>query len=314
MDILYLHLWRITVRASLIPDSWLENHQLLRIQQSLFYIESSLDQPLSVDLLAKKVHWSRWQLQRVFQRVTGTSVALYVRHLRLSKAAKLLITSDKRHLDIALECGFDSEISFNKSFRNAYHCTPGNYRKRGEYFDLKQPFALSRPDKVTPKIEPKLLQIKIQTQAAARLYGMKGKINGIFSKNENFQKVVPRLWQKLDKMVSLDKFDQHIGVIDLTQANSDHTDMVYWATIQTDNVALQKQLDYIDIPQQHYAVLPHTGPIHDMVKTLQWFILEWLPSSGYVPLHSYELERYKRSFSSETDDAYMEYWIPVTAE
>jgi len=300
------------MRPDLAPDSWQQSHQLQRIQQSLFYIESSLDQPLSVDLLAQKVHWSRWQFQRVFQRETGMSVALYVRNLRLSTAAKLLLTTNKRHVDIALECGFESEISFHKSFRKSYHCTPGNYRKCGQYYDLKQPLALSRPDKIAPQLTPKLLQIKIETQPATRLYGLSGKFNGIFSKNENFEVIVPKLWQALKSKTNLDRSDQHIGMIDLTNVNPNHTDIPYWACIETDDIALQQQLDFIDIPQQHYAVLPHIGPAQQMVKTLQWFILEWLPSSNYLAMNGYDIERYSKNFNPTTADAYMEYWVPVT--
>ena len=299
------------MRPELVPDSWLENYQLQRIQQSLFFIESSLDQPLSVDTLAQKVHWSRWQFQRVFQRETGSSVALYVRNLRLSNAAKLLITTDKRQLDIALECGFDSEIGFNKSFKNLYHCTPGSYRKRGLYTDLKQPLALSRPDKVVAKIEPKLLQIKIETQAAIRLYGIQGKFNGIFSKNENFEEVVPKIWQQLINITAIDRSDKHIGLIDLTNPKPSHNDIPYWACIQTDDTELQNKLDFIDIPEQHYAVLPYKGPGREMVKTLEWFILEWLPSSGYTGMYGYDLERYSLDIKPATPDLYMEYWVPV---
>ena len=305
------------MHADLAPTSWLENHQLQRIQESLFYIESSLDQTLSVSQLAQKVHWSRWQFQRIFQRETGTSVASYVRMLRLSHAAKLLLTTANRQIDIALECGFDSEVSFNKSFRKLYHCTPGNYRKRGQYSDLKQPLALSRPDKVVPQIEPKLLQIKIETQSATRLYGVQGKFNGIFSKNENFVEEVPKIWDKFKTITGIDNSKQNIaaiGLIDLTRPNPNHTNIPYWACIQTQNAQLQKKLDFIDIPEQHYAVLPHKGQGHEMVKTLQWFILEWLPNSGYTGIYGYDLERYSKNFAPLTEDAYMEYWVPVIPE
>ncbi|MCJ8338675.1 MAG: AraC family transcriptional regulator [Pseudomonadales bacterium] len=294
------------------PDFWLQNHQLQRMQQILSYIESSLDQPLGVDQLAEKIHWSRWQFQRVFNRETGTSVAHYVRSLRLSNAAKLLLTTQNRQIDIALECGFDSEISFNKSFRKNYHCTPGNYRKRGQYQGLQQPMALSRPDKMVPEIEPKLLQIKIETQPATCLYGIKALFNGIFSDAENFEQIVPTLWQELKETTSLEQSSNHFGVIDLTAVNDLHTDIPYWACIKTDDIELQKRLQRVEIPEQQYAVLPHRGPAREMVKTLQWFILEWLPNSNYQGMNGFDLEHYSDNFISDNSSAYMEYWVPVT--
>lgn len=293
---------------------WHKNRQLQRIQQVLAYIEESLDQPLNVDLLAQKVHWSRWQFQRIFNRETGTSVANYVRNLRLSHGAKLLLTTDKRQLDIALECGFDSEISFNRSFRKMYHCTPGNYRKRGQYLDLKQPLALSRPDKVVPQLAPKLLQIKIETQPATRLYGVKGLFNGIFSNKANFEQIVPMLWEQLKQITGLEQSAAHFGVIDLTATTEQHCDIPYWACINTDDPQLQAKLDYIEVPSQTYAVLPHSGPSKEMVKTLQWFILEWLPNSSYTAINALDLEHYSENFDPQSPDAYMEYWIPVSLQ
>jgi AraC family transcriptional regulator len=302
------------VQHQILPDSWLENHQLSRLQQVLSYIETSLDQPLSVDSLAQKIHWSRWQFQRVFQRETGTSVAQYIRNLRLSYAAKLLLTTQKRQLDIALACGFDSEISFSRSFRKAYQCTPGNYRKRGQYLGLAQPMSLSRPDKLASHLSPKLLQIKIETKPAHTLHGVVGKFNGIFSDNANFAQTVPKLWEQLKTATNMQDLIHPIGIIDLTAVNDSHTDIPYWACINTQDLSLQKKLQTLHIPQQQYAVLPHRGAGVDMVKTLHWFIEEWLPESGFIGVNGFDLEHYCKDFDLTNQQAYMEYWIPVTMQ
>ena len=89
-----------------------------RIEQVLRFIHSHLDQPLTVASLATLGGWSRWQFQRVFAAHTGSSVAHYIRELRLSKAAERLLCTPERQLDIALACGFESDISFSRSFRD----------------------------------------------------------------------------------------------------------------------------------------------------------------------------------------------------
>lgn len=69
-------------------------------------------------------------MQRIFVASTGLTLAQYVRELRLSKTDEELLNADKRQIDIALSCGFESEISFSRSFRQYFKCTLGQYRKR----------------------------------------------------------------------------------------------------------------------------------------------------------------------------------------
>lgn len=287
--------------------------QIARIQRALDHIERNLDQSLTVDSLAEQSCWSRWQFQRVFVKETGMSVAQYVRGIRLSTAAKLLLTSSRRQLDIALSCGFESEISFNRSFRKEYGCPPGEYRKRGTFQGLRQPLTLSRPDQIKPELPPKLLQVKIETRPATRLYGVCNYFNGLFSTQPNFEKVIPETWINLARYVPMDSFCRfnNIGVINLnTQETADN--IPYWACLENPDPAIRNVLQSIEIPEQTYAVIPYRGHVTDIDKTLEWFLLHWLPESGYMGVNGFDLEIYGRSFDPYSDDSYMEYWVPVS--
>ena len=107
------------------------NEQTQRIVLILQYIDENLQKPLDVKSLAEISGWSRWQLQRVFSAHTGLSIAQYVRQLRLAIAAWKLLNSDDRQLDIALFCGFDSEVSFSRSFKQHFGHPPRDYRQLG---------------------------------------------------------------------------------------------------------------------------------------------------------------------------------------
>ena len=91
-----------------------------RISRVLAYIHANLSSTLSLEDIAKQSCWSRWQLQRVFQAETGLTVANYVRELKLSQAAEELLDSKERVIDIALGLGFNSEISFSRSFKQMF--------------------------------------------------------------------------------------------------------------------------------------------------------------------------------------------------
>ncbi|MCZ8499855.1 GyrI-like domain-containing protein [Vibrio lentus] len=81
---------------------------------------------------------------------------------------------------------------------------------------------------------------------------------------------------------------QFIGVVDLTQSCFDGTNIHYWAGVESSrwnfHPAITKhyfdKLKVLTIPKQTYAVA-YCGPIENLRHTLSWFVLNWLPSSGY---------------------------------
>ena len=112
------------------------NKRAQRISSVLQYIDLNLHKSLDVNSLAKISGWSRWQLQRVFSAHIGLNVAQYVRQLRLAIAAWKLLNSNDRQLDIALFCGFDSEVSFSRSFKQHFGCPPREYRQLGQLIGI----------------------------------------------------------------------------------------------------------------------------------------------------------------------------------
>ncbi|WP_417599144.1 helix-turn-helix domain-containing protein [Oceanospirillum sp.] len=302
-----------------------------RIQSTLEYIHNHLDRPLSVESMAEKSCWSRWQFQRVFSHFTGQTVAQYIREIRLSRAAELLLCSRRTQLDIALECGFDSEVSFSRSFRHMFHCTPGQYRRRGKRAGLKTPI-VSLPltglsshkpgelSQLNSLEEHRLLQIRVESQPEKQVQGVAGRIQGIFAEQPDFSAKVPQIWQKLSEKLAkkhslTDRSAmQALGVLDTSSLSSGDTSIDYWACISSDQHESLSLLDSLVIPEQEYAVIPFSGPADLIDNTLQWFICHWLPTSGYRGINRFDLEVYPSGFIADGQHLEMEYWVPVAPE
>lgn len=298
-----------------------------RIQRSLNHIHDHLDQTLTVEALAAQSCWSRWQFQRVFNHFTGLSVAQYIRELRLSRAAELLLISKKKQLDIALECGFESEISFSRSFRQMFTCTPGQYRKRGKRTGLKTPLVTphspSSDFSLPPELANKLMQIRVESQAEFQVQGLTGRIQGIFSEQPDFAAKVPEIWRnlsacllnqaELQDVVFSEHSVQGIGVLDTSGLDEGDTGINYWACVSSTGGEVPA-LQQLTIPAQEYAVIPFSGPAHLLDDTLEWFICHWLPESGYSGLNRFDLEMYPADFVADGHYLEMEYWIPVTSQ
>ncbi|MDU6435508.1 MAG: helix-turn-helix domain-containing protein [Pantoea sp.] len=93
------------------------------IRDLLVWLESHLDQPLSLDNVALKAGYSKWHLQRMFKDVTGHAIGAYIRARRLSKAAVALRLTSRPILDIALQYRFDSQQTFTRAFKKQFNQT-----------------------------------------------------------------------------------------------------------------------------------------------------------------------------------------------
>src|SRR4051794_11575178 len=71
------------------PRSWRSN-SMNPVQKALWYIESHLAQPLTLDEIAGVAGISRFHMVRAFGAATGFSVMRYARARRLSEAARAL--------------------------------------------------------------------------------------------------------------------------------------------------------------------------------------------------------------------------------
>lgn len=97
------------------------------IRDLLDWLESHLDQPLSLDNVAAKAGYSKWHLQRMFKDVTGQAIGAYIRARRLSKSAVALRLTARPILDIALQYRFDSQQTFTRAFKKQFSQTPALY-------------------------------------------------------------------------------------------------------------------------------------------------------------------------------------------
>ncbi|WP_075182913.1 helix-turn-helix domain-containing protein [Pantoea sp. 1.19] len=104
------------------------SHQV--INDLILWIASHRDSRLSVDDCARKAGYSKWYLQRLFRDVTGRSLAAYCREQRLHAAADMLRQPDVTVQQVALQHGFDSQVTFHKTFKKHYGLTPGEFRRR----------------------------------------------------------------------------------------------------------------------------------------------------------------------------------------
>ncbi len=80
--------------------------------------------------LARLTHCTSRHLSRLFQRQFGMSFNDKRSELRLARAVELLVHSELKVLDVALESGFKSLSQFNQVFVRQFGLSPGRWRDR----------------------------------------------------------------------------------------------------------------------------------------------------------------------------------------
>ena len=68
----------------------------------------------------------------MLNRELNTTFYDFINHYRVEETKQRLLSPDYRHysiIAIAFDCGFNSEASFNRIFRQATGSTPSQYRK-----------------------------------------------------------------------------------------------------------------------------------------------------------------------------------------
>lgn len=284
--------------------------QLGRIEQVLRHIHLNLDKPLAVASLARIGGWSRWQFNRVFSEQTGQSVGRYVRELRLSMAAEMLLFTEQRIIDIGLACGFSSDISFTRSFKQHFGCPPAQYRRRGLPCLLTTPLCLDPAMLPDAALRARVPAIRLDSKPAFGVSGRSDTIRGLFSSSPDFGTKVPALWASLIESERLPAEQPRFGVLDLSRGPE--CEFRYLAGVQTENQDADTGSETLKVPAQNYVVISFQGPIQSLSEILKWFFTAWLPHAGCNAVYGHDLEVYPPDFDAGAPEVAMEYWIPVT--
>jgi two-component system response regulator YesN len=70
-------------------------------------------------------------LRNLFEKYLNTSIAAYIRKMRVLRACHLLATSSETIGAISDRCGFSSQYAFSRTFKQIAGCSPNAYRWTG---------------------------------------------------------------------------------------------------------------------------------------------------------------------------------------
>ncbi len=108
------------------------NHSLgvapAKVIEATTLMEANIEEPLSLEEVARLLNISRRQLERLFKKNLDCSPSRYYLKLRLGRARQLLKQTSLTVIEIASICGFVSTPHFSKCYRTLLGFTPSEDR------------------------------------------------------------------------------------------------------------------------------------------------------------------------------------------
>lgn len=236
------------------------------------HIETNIDiEELSIDLCVSKFH-----MHRIFKEIFGKNIYQSIKSIRLQKASNLLLTNKYSTIsNIVNSCGYSSQSSFIKIFKERFGMSPKEW-KNGGYKDysneiIKQSkFAMqsiAKFDEIIPTI------VKMAS------------IESYYIRNKGYNKNIEATWQKLQTWVLTNdiKSYKRVALFHDNPAITPLDDCQYIACIVVNDEEEVKsdRLPKFNIAEGVYAKFDLKGKAWDVLPFIQWVYHEWLPKSEY---------------------------------
>lgn len=253
------------------------NAYLQQIQRGVDFIEARLDDAIELRGVSKAAGISHAHFQRIFKALTGETLKTYVRSRRMANALELLLTTDRRILDIALAAGFESQEAFARAFKKAFGMTPTDYRAlgHGNLFLKKARFDEAYLEHLSQALS---LEPTLVTRPATPAIGMRTVFYGVGSEKNNLGEQLPPLWGRFlarhDELEDKVPFPYY-GVVRPDLEDPDRLEYFAAAEVKA-NTPVPAEMVYLELPAGRYAVFEHRGHAKAIDKTVDYIYATWL--------------------------------------
>jgi AraC family transcriptional regulator len=271
-------------------------------QKALWFIESHLAEPITLDEISGVAEVSRFHLVRAFGEATGFSVMRYVRARRLTEAARALAAGAPDILTLALDADYGSHEAFTRAFRDHFGITPEMVRATTCLNRLK----LQEPMRMDSTASDNLQAPRFETGKPLLVAG----IGDRFS-HENGAGI-PGLWQRFHQSIA--DVPGRVGQVayGVCCNGDDAGNFDYIAGVEVSDFSdLPREFSRVRIPQQKYAVFTHREHVATIRRTIDAIWNHWLPASGFKMADAPTFERYDDKFDPVTGNGGFEIWVPI---
>lgn len=114
-----------------------QKHLNERLSVVFDYVDAHFTENITLEKTAAIAGFSKFHFSRLFKQCTGHNFYDYLCYRRIKNAETMLHIPGITITEVALQSGFSSLSTFNRTFRKLKDCTPSEYRNiymKGDYF------------------------------------------------------------------------------------------------------------------------------------------------------------------------------------
>lgn len=282
--------------------NWIEN-----MNRALEYIEENVENNITSDEIAKVAYSSKFHFLRMFNMLTGMTLGEYIRQRRLSLAAKDIMSSNMKVIDIAYKYGYETPEAFTKAFKKLNNISPSEARKKGKNLKAIPPLSFQ----ITVKGEERM-DYKIIKKEEFKIVGISKRVST--KDNENF-KIIPKFWDEICKNGTHEKICKSAGELGVLgvcyDSDREQEEFSYMIAVEGENIQGVDNCEVITIPDCTWAVFESVGPMPEAIQKIWHRIFaEWFPATKYEHADAPELEVYLPG-NPNAEDYRCQVWVPI---
>jgi AraC family transcriptional regulator len=249
-----------------------------RFRQVLRFIDTHLDEELTVESLASVAAFSKYHFHRQFSELFGIGVYRYVQQLRLKRASHQLAFRGDSILDIALQNGYESPEAFSRAFKKALGQSPSAFREQPQWETWhanQQVTSELRRQHMKPQTgfeDIRIVNFPETRIAVLEHHGAPQRIG------DTVRKFIE--WRKLNHLPPRISATYNLLYHDPDQVAAQDFRMDICAATDKDIAPNEHGVIAKTIPAGRCAVLRHTGSDDTLSATVHLLYAEWLPQSG----------------------------------
>ena len=271
----------------------------------IYYIYKYIDTYIDLDSLSDNLGVSKFHMHRIFKNEFGKNIYESIKSIRLQKAASLLLTNKHSTItQIAMICGYSSQTSFSKVFKEKFLMTPKEWRNGGynSYVStiLNKSVSATNSTADFSLLKPKIVKME--------------EIQGYYIRHQGYDKSIKETWQKLQTWILCNNITNFMqfGLHHDNPTITPLSECQYIACVVLEKEFKDAPLPKFIIPKGVYAKFDFSGKYGDVLKFMNWVYFYWLIGSGYETTTNPSYAIYhKNHFLVDDEEFDLSYYIPI---